>query len=191
MFKNAEAFNQPLLYCKWQSNDIFKLTTPNPCDGSKSCGWGQPELCFSTAPSSSPPSSPTAKPFGSPVVSSSPTSSPCIDSPYKAKMKMAGDGSIILLSCADIDISLEDAAKTFCEPDGRLATHCPSSCGKCNGEMLVDSKARFLYTELKGPNKLRTCKWLNGIGKERCEKHCAKNEDLRMTCRASCTCPPA
>ena len=154
-------------------------------------------MCLSTAPStepsSSPPpsssqsSSPTAKPFGSPVVSSSPTSSPCIDSPYKAIMKMAGDGSKILLSCEDIDISLEDAAKTFCEPDGRLATHCPSSCGKkCNGEMLADSKARFLYTELKGPNKLRTCKWLNGISKDKQKKLCARDEKLRKTCRASC-----
>ena len=183
MFKNAEVFNQPLVYCKWPTNNSFpnysfKNTTPNPCEGSKSCGWGQSELCLSTAPSTEP--------------SSSPTSSPCIDSPYKAIMKMAGDGSKILLSCEDIDISLEDAAKTFCEPDGRLATHCPSSCGmKCNGEMLTDSKARFLYTELKGPNKLRTCKWLYGLSKERCEKHCAKNKNLRMTCPTSCNCSPA
>ena len=48
MFFNAYAFNQPLLYCKWQTNNSFKNTTPNPCLGSVSCGWGQSE-CFKCA----------------------------------------------------------------------------------------------------------------------------------------------
>ena len=114
------------------------------------------------------------------------TPSTCIDSPYKAIMKMAGDGSKILLSCDAIDISL-DAAKTFCEPDGRLATHCPSSCKQCDiGGYNVDSKAQFLYEAVTGPAKLRSCKWLNRLTPERRERHCTKNEKLRMTCRDSC-----
>jgi len=48
MFYAANAFDQPLLYCKWKSNNIFKNTTPNPCEGSKSCGWGQSECSTGT-----------------------------------------------------------------------------------------------------------------------------------------------
>jgi len=44
MFIDAEAFDQPLLYCKWQSNNIFKNMSADPCEGSVSCGWG--ESCF-------------------------------------------------------------------------------------------------------------------------------------------------
>ena len=65
----------------------------------------------------------------------------CIDSPYKAKIKVAGDGSIILLSCKAIDVSLD--GKTFCQLDGKLASHCPLSCGTCDKELHDDSKARF------------------------------------------------
>jgi len=171
-------------------------------------GWAEVTICLGTcnfgAPvaSSSPSSSPFTAPSPSslspsapsPVASSSPTSSTvdpaCIDSPYKAIMKMAGDGSKILLSCDAIDISL-DAAKTFCEPDGRLATHCPSSCRQCDiGGYNVDSKAQFLYEAVKGPVKLRSCKWLNRINDVRREKHCTKNEKLRLTCRDTCNYSP-
>jgi len=104
----------------------------------------------------------------------------CIDSPYKAKMKMNGDGSIFLLPCEAIDVSLD---VTVCKRDGKLATHCPLACGTCKREMRADSKAKFYGAGLGG--KIRDCRWLRKLTREKREKRCA-NESLKMTCRATC-----
>jgi len=112
-----------------------------------------------------------------------PTVSPgphCIDSPYKATMKIAGDGTKILLSCEDIDVSLSKP-KT-CQPNGKLATHCPLSCNTCD-QMIVDSKLAY-YDDVKG--KTTRCKVLQGLSEEKRENRCRRDEKLRKTCRATC-----
>ena len=103
-------------------------------------------------------------------------------------MRMAGDGSKILLSCNAIDLSLE--GKASCQPDGKLATHCPFSCGTCEGEMRADSKATFLFDAETG--KTKRCKeGIQELTQEKRKKRCAKNENLKMTCRDSCDYSPA
>ncbi len=69
MFVAAEVFNQPLVYCKWQSNTYFTNTSPNPCEGSVSCGWGLSECPFT-----------------------------CVDSPLQFQVETVG-GSLFPVSC--------------------------------------------------------------------------------------------
>ena len=50
MFREADAFNQPSIYCKYQSNQNFLDGEQDICLGSTiSCGWGQTD-CPTTAP---------------------------------------------------------------------------------------------------------------------------------------------
>jgi len=109
---------------------------------------------------------------------------PCIDSPYKATIKVAGDGTKILLSCKDIDVGFPPDEKESCQRYEMLATHCPKSCLTCDPEMLADSKATFFNDDVKG--ETMRCKEIRKLPKKKREKRCANNESLRMTCRASC-----
>ena len=45
MFYGAETFDQPLVYCKWQSNTYF-TNANDACEGTLSCGWGLSECPF-------------------------------------------------------------------------------------------------------------------------------------------------
>mmetsp|Transcript_10125 Transcript_10125/g.14737 ORF Transcript_10125/g.14737 Transcript_10125/m.14737 type:complete len:463 (-) Transcript_10125:59-1447(-) len=138
------------------------------------CGaHGNPKPTF-CEPIEGPTVSPTTE---APTVTPGPH---CIDSPYKAEVKIAGDGTKILLSCEDIDVSLSNP-KT-CQADGKLATHCPLSCNTCD-QMTVDSKLTY-YDDAKG--KTTRCKGLQGLSEVKREKRCRKDEKLRKTCRATC-----
>jgi hypothetical protein len=48
MFNGATSFDQPLLYCNWQSKSETFTTSTNVCDGTVTCGWGN-ETCPTTA----------------------------------------------------------------------------------------------------------------------------------------------
>jgi hypothetical protein len=64
MFEGATSFDQPLLYCNWQSkSEIFKASS-NLCTATVTCGWGN-----NTCPT-------TAKPTPSPTITPSPTPAP-------------------------------------------------------------------------------------------------------------------
>jgi hypothetical protein len=75
MFLGATSFDQPLLYCNWQSkNSIFK-DTAGACDGTVTCGWGNETSCPTTAnPTATPTANPTATPTANPTAT--PTANP-------------------------------------------------------------------------------------------------------------------
>jgi hypothetical protein len=57
MFNGASNFDQPLLYCSWQSqSDVFKsLNVDDICNGTITCGsWGWDTSCLSSPPSVAP-----------------------------------------------------------------------------------------------------------------------------------------
>jgi len=67
MFLNASAFDQPLLYCNWQSENSNLKDAQNVCDGTVTCGWGD-ETCPPTiAPTPTPTAAPTPTPTAAPT----------------------------------------------------------------------------------------------------------------------------
>jgi len=75
-----------------------------------------------------------------------------------------------------------ETEKRCAKNNGTVATHCPKTCGTCNGGC-VDSECRF---EMKHNGKFKTCAWVND--KKRV-KRCSQIGDL-TTCRKTCgLCP--
>ncbi len=67
MFLNASAFDQPLLYCNWNSqNSKLKEDGSDVCDGTVTCGWGD-ETCPPTIAPTPSPIAPTPSPTAAPT----------------------------------------------------------------------------------------------------------------------------
>jgi hypothetical protein len=63
MFDGATSFDQPHLYCNWQSKSASFTTFTNACDGTVTCGWGDDTCPPTTAPTPSPTAAPTPSPI--------------------------------------------------------------------------------------------------------------------------------
>ena len=61
MFDRATSFDQPSLYCNWQSNSYFKYGS-NVCTNGANCGWDQTTCPVTPAPTSTLTSAPTTAP---------------------------------------------------------------------------------------------------------------------------------
>jgi hypothetical protein len=72
MFYDATSFDQPLLYCNWQSKSESFTTSTNVCDGTVTCGWGDDEICLTPSPSVAPSPVPSVAPSPVPSVAPSP-----------------------------------------------------------------------------------------------------------------------
>ena len=61
MFNGATSFNQPLLYCNWQSlSSVFENSSSSVCAGTITCGWGDDTCPPTPSPIPAPTPAPTA-----------------------------------------------------------------------------------------------------------------------------------
>jgi len=67
-----------------------------------------------------------------------------------------------------------------CSETGKLASHCPVTCGKCLEYACSDSEASFVMWK-----KVRKCSWLKNLAPQKIEKHCSKSS-VATTCRDTC-----
>jgi len=67
-----------------------------------------------------------------------------------------------------------------CSETGKLASHCPVTCGKCLEYACSDSEASFVVGK-----KVRECSWLKNMTPQKIEKNCKKSL-VATTCRNTC-----
>lgn len=103
--------------------------------------------------------------------SPTPSPGPCIDS----KLRFLVNG--ILRPCSWV--AQKNTSKRCGKARGRVAAHCPSTCGQCNTLRCVDAKQRFA---LKENGNLKSCTWVRRKDTvARCNKI-----DVETVCRETC-----
>lgn len=173
--QKLQVFQPPPYDTTTITDEIIDNTSNLPrgaCTGNLIPIVGSPTASPLAPPTSSPNTPQTAAPSG--TTTDTPTQSPVSGSCVDSSLKFLVNGKF--RTCGWV--AQKNTSKRCAKAQGRVESHCPSTCGVCEEYECSDASKRFKLTN----GALKSCVW---VARTNTSTRCAKT-GVSLTCRETC-----